>query len=228
MLLFYPSFSHENQTEVTGVKSKTPSCCFTNPDMLNFLLHICVYIYILDSYRFVIFLYIHKSTVIALTHWRALCRHLGTLGSTTMPLSQWEASTFHTFPICNCLLHLWWVWEDYKACVIQGLLTLVLLTGWWFEICIFSSLFREMIQFGYIIFFRWVGTTNKLLVAFDVRCRSPETRESFRPSVPPLRNFYELPPSKVLLKDGVLHLMVSWSHRRRNIILRPNPKILTG
>ena len=71
------------------------------------------------------------------------------------------------------------------------------------------------------IFFRWVGTTNTLLVAFDVRCRSPENGEGFRPFVPPLGGFYELQPSKVLLKDGVLHLMVSWSHRRRNIISNP-------
>ena len=184
MLLFYPSFSNENKTEVTGVKSKSPSCCFTNPDMLNCLLLICVYIYILDSYRFVIFVYIHKSTVIALTHWQSF----------VSPLRNHRIYNYATLTVgslnISYLSHLQffvasgWVWEDYKACVIQGLFALVFF-NW---VVVWNMYFFIPISGNdpiWRIFFRWVGTTNKLLVAFDVRCRSPENREGFRHSYLP-------------------------------------------
>ena len=38
------------------------------------------------------------------------------------------------------------------------------LTRWWFQILFYSPLFGEDFQFGYVIFFRWVETTNQNII----------------------------------------------------------------
>ena len=44
------------------------------------------------------------------------------------------------------------------------------------NIFIFTPLFREMIQFDYIIFFRWVETTNQIKMSWDQDIQHPTFR----------------------------------------------------
>ena len=66
----------------------------------------------------------------------------------------------------------WMIWGGKNPYFGNTQITPLHKTGWWFQICfIFTPIPGEMIQFDYIIFFRWVGSTTnqKREVSLEVK-----------------------------------------------------------